>query len=164
MYLYVCEVFRSDNFVVDDIFNKCIFHVANVGRLNLVVQPKFLGKLGLEIGFYKKAPPIGGTFGEVSECLRFLRSARRPRPLIGVTGSLTVHPTPKKSLSGRYSSFGHSYINISGIGSKILTKLRQQTCFQQVGQVLAQISKNVKALGFFCQFHFCNIANTDKAG
>ena len=36
------------------------------------VQPKFLGKLVLEIGVYQKAPPIGGTFGEVSESLRLL--------------------------------------------------------------------------------------------
>ena len=44
------------------------------------VQPKFLGKLGLEIGVDQKAPPNGGSFGEVSESLHFLRSVRRPRP------------------------------------------------------------------------------------
>ena len=46
------------------------------------VQPKFLVKLGLEIqiGVYQKASPIGRTFGDVSESLRLLRSARRLRP------------------------------------------------------------------------------------
>ena len=43
-------------------------------------QPKFLGKLGLEIGVYQKAPPKGGSFGEVLESLHLLRSAQRPRP------------------------------------------------------------------------------------
>ena len=42
-----------------------------------------LGKLGLEIGVYQKAPPIGGTFGEVSESLCLSRAARRPRPYMG---------------------------------------------------------------------------------
>ena len=37
------------------------------------VQPTFLGK-----SVYQKAPPIGGSFGEVSESLQLLRSARRP--------------------------------------------------------------------------------------
>ena len=44
------------------------------------VHPKFLGKLDLEIGVYQKAPPIGGTLGEVSESPRLSGSARRPRP------------------------------------------------------------------------------------
>ena len=44
------------------------------------VQTKFLGKLGLEIGAYQKALPIGGSFGEISGSLHLLRSARRPRP------------------------------------------------------------------------------------
>ena len=44
------------------------------------VQPTFLGKLGLEIGVYQKASPIGGTFSEVSESLRLVRPARRPSP------------------------------------------------------------------------------------
>ena len=39
------------------------------------VQPRFLGKLGFEIGVYQKAPPIGGSFGEVSESLHLLHSA-----------------------------------------------------------------------------------------
>ena len=39
------------------------------------VQPKFFGKLGLEIGVFQKAPPIGGSFVEVSESLHLLRSA-----------------------------------------------------------------------------------------
>ena len=40
------------------------------------VQPKFLGKLGLEIGVYQqKTTHIGGSFGEVSESLHLLRSA-----------------------------------------------------------------------------------------
>ena len=39
------------------------------------VQPKFLGKLGLEIGVYQKAPPIGGSFGEISQSLHLLRAA-----------------------------------------------------------------------------------------
>ena len=29
------------------------------------VQPKFLGKLGLELGVFQKAPPIGRSFGKV---------------------------------------------------------------------------------------------------
>ena len=37
---------------------------------------KFLGKLSLGIGVYQKAPPVGGSFGEVSESLHLLRSAR----------------------------------------------------------------------------------------
>ena len=41
----------------------------------LYFQPKFLGKLGSEIGFTKKAPPIGGSFGAVSESLHLLRPA-----------------------------------------------------------------------------------------
>ena len=44
------------------------------------VHPKFLGKLDFEIGVYQKAPPIGGTFGEVSESPRLSGSARRARP------------------------------------------------------------------------------------
>ena len=40
---------------------------------------KFLEKLDLEIGDYKKALPIGGSSGEVSESLHLLRSVRRPR-------------------------------------------------------------------------------------
>ena len=27
---------------------------------------QFLGKLNLEIGVYQKAPPIGGTFGDIT--------------------------------------------------------------------------------------------------
>ena len=43
--------------------------------------PKFFGKVDLEIiGVYQKAPPIGGTFGEVSESPRLSGSARRARP------------------------------------------------------------------------------------
>ena len=38
------------------------------------------GKTRFGDNVYQKAPPIGGTFGEVSESLRLLRSARRPRP------------------------------------------------------------------------------------
>ena len=38
-------------------------------RALIRVQPKFVGKLGLEIWVYQKAPPIGGNFGEVSESL-----------------------------------------------------------------------------------------------
>ena len=40
----------------------------------------FLGKHGLGIGVYQKAPPIGGTFGEALESLRLLRTARRMHP------------------------------------------------------------------------------------
>ena len=42
------------------------------------VHPNFLGKLDLEIGVYQKAPPIGGTFGEISESLRISLPAQRP--------------------------------------------------------------------------------------
>ena len=42
------------------------------------VQPEFLGKLGVDMGVYQKSPPIGVSFGEVSESLHLLRAARRP--------------------------------------------------------------------------------------
>ena len=48
---------------------------------------QFLGKLGLEIRFTKKAPPIGGTSGEVLEFICILRSARRLCPKMGVAWS-----------------------------------------------------------------------------
>ena len=44
------------------------------------VHPKFLGILDFEIGVYQKAPPIGGTFGEVSESPRLSGSAGLARP------------------------------------------------------------------------------------
>ena len=50
----------------------------------MVVQPAFLGKLGLEIGVYQKSSPIGETFGEVSESLRLLRFALVDNHLLGI--------------------------------------------------------------------------------
>ena len=58
------------------------------------VKPKFLGKLSLKIGVYVNAPPIGGYFDEVSESLHLLRSARRPRPEMGVAWSYIQLCTP----------------------------------------------------------------------
>ena len=49
-------------------------------------KPKFLVKFGLEIGVYQNAPPIGGTFGEVSESKRLLGSARQPHHYISIFG------------------------------------------------------------------------------
>ena len=40
------------------------------------VNLNFLGKLGLEIGVYQKAQPIGGYFVEVSESLHLMRDGR----------------------------------------------------------------------------------------
>ena len=43
-------------------------------------QPKFLGKLGLELGVFQKAAPIGGSFGEVSESLHDSRARKWALP------------------------------------------------------------------------------------
>ena len=43
-------------------------------------QAKFVGKIDLEIGVYQKTPPIGGTFGRVSESPRPSGSELRARP------------------------------------------------------------------------------------
>ena len=60
-------------------------------------QLKFLGKLNLKIGVYQKAPPIGGTFGEVLESLHLSRAARRPLPYMGIIRSeLNLAPNPPK--------------------------------------------------------------------
>ena len=67
---------RSTSSFLDD---SCM-HLRGGGGGGGGVQPKLLGKLGLEIGVYRKDPPLGRTFGEASESLRLLRSARRPRP------------------------------------------------------------------------------------
>ena len=47
---------------------------------DVLVQPKFFGKVILEILVDQKAPPIGGTFGEVSESPRPSGSELRARP------------------------------------------------------------------------------------
>ena len=60
----------------------------------ILVEPKFLGKLGLKIGVYQKAPPKGGTFGGVPESTPFAVRATAA----SVNGrllelNLTMHPT-----------------------------------------------------------------------
>ena len=44
---------------------------------------RFNGKIRSEDRVYQNARPIGGSFGEVSESLHFLRSAQRPRLSMG---------------------------------------------------------------------------------
>ena len=52
------------------------FPVIVVRGEGVVGQPKFLGKLVLEIVVYQEAPPIGGNFGDVSGSLRLLSAPR----------------------------------------------------------------------------------------